>query len=279
MPELPEVETVKNGLNEHLCDKRIKAVTIFQPLLRYRISDWLTQKLHGSTLRTIERRGKYLLFYLDTTSIIAHLGMTGAFHLDSPPYPACGPHDHLIMEFSDLRLRYNDMRRFGFLLDGNKDPHQHPMLATLGMEPLEDTFTGAMLYRHCQTTRRMIKTVLMDSRIVVGVGNIYANEVLFECGIHPATLAKHLSLALCDQLVENIKAMLYKAIAQGGSTIRNFTNTSGQPGYFTQTLNVYQKNGEPCPACNHPIKKQVINQRSAFFCPHCQISPGENTSG
>ena len=270
MPELPEVETVRRGLSLHLIDRCIRKVVVRQRRLRCPIPRGLEQKIKGLCIKAIERRAKYLLIRCESGCLICHLGMSGSLRiLDKTS--AAGPHDHVDIYIDDSRmLRFCDPRKFGLILWTAKDPMQHKLLRDLGPEPLSTDFNGEYLYRISRGRKLAIKSFLMDSHIVVGVGNIYANEALFKAGVHPRRAAGRISLTRYESIAEAVRVTLKNAIKEGGTTLRNFVAEDGQPGYFKQALNVYQRTGEPCPSCKTPIRLMRIGQRSTFYCPRCQ---------
>ena len=270
MPELPEVETVRRGLSLHLIDRCIRKVVVRQRRLRCPIPRGLEQKIKGLCIKAIERRAKYLLIRFESGCLICHLGMSGSLRiLDKTS--AAGPHDHVDICIDDNRmLRFCDPRKFGLILWTAKDPMQHKLLRDLGPEPLSTDFNGEYLYRISRGRKLAIKSFLMDSHIVVGVGNIYANEALFKAGVHPRRAAGRISLTRYEAIAGAIRVTLKNAIKEGGTTLRNFVAEDGRPGYFKQVLNVYQRTGEPCPACKTPIRLMRIGQRSTFYCPKCQ---------
>jgi formamidopyrimidine-DNA glycosylase len=269
MPELPEVETVRRGLAPHLEGHRLRGVRAREGRLRWPVADDLDARLRGRRVLALERRGKYLLLRLDRGSLICHLGMSGSLRLcgeaDAP-----GKHDHVDLLLDDGRLlRYRDPRRFGALL-WSAAPERHPLLAHLGVEPLSPEFDGSRLHALCRGRSTSIKALLMDARRIVGVGNIYANEALFHAGIDPRLAAGRLGRPRCARLAEAIRDTLTRAIAAGGSSLRDFVDGHGQPGYFQQTYSVYGRAGEPCRRCGGDIELLRQNGRSTFFCPRCQ---------
>lgn len=271
MPELPEVETTKRGILQNLHSKTVTQVVVRESRLRWRVPENLPETLIQKTLKHIHRRGKYLLFEFPHGYVIGHLGMSGSFQV----LPADTPirkHDHIDIIFQDgLCLRYHDPRRFGCILWVDENVEQHKLISVLGVEPLEDKLTGDYLYQKSRNKRLAVKNFIMDSHIVVGVGNIYANEALFLAQIHPATPAQKVTLKQYERLVEHIKQVLTTAIQQGGTTLRDFTNAEGQAGYFQQTLHVYGREGERCNCGLARIEKVVIGQRATYFCPVCQL--------
>ncbi len=269
MPELPEVETTRRGIEPHILDRKISAITIHQPNLRYPVTDDLPRKLSGKTVKSVTRRGKYLLLVIGKQMLMIHLGMSGSLRITGTGEPL-RKHDHIEILFGDRVLRFHDPRRFGLVMLIDAPPEAHPLLASLGPEPLSANFDGEYLYRVSRKRKVAIKNLIMNSRIVVGVGNIYASEALFLAGIHPARAASRISRERCEKLSIAIKDVLAKAINEGGTTLRDFVREEGQPGYFAQQLNVYGKTGEACPACGKPVVTKVIGQRSSFYCTQCQ---------
>ena len=276
MPELPEVETTLRGLSPHLSGQRIKQVTIRNPHLRWPIPAGLPGILRGQTIHRLHRRAKYILVECDNGTLILHLGMSGSLRVLPVSTPA-EKHDHFDLVLSNNTLmRLRDPRRFGAVLwhphptENQRDIASHPLLAKLGPEPLLEDFDAQYLYRATRKRSAAIKLVIMDSHVVVGVGNIYASESLFHAGIRPQLHAGKLSLPRCERLVQTIRDTLSASIAQGGSTLRDFTDSNGKPGYFQQNYTVYGRTGEACRVCSAPIKQIVQGQRSTFYCPSCQ---------
>ena len=270
MPELPEVETSRRGIAPHIEGKVVKSVVIRQSQLRWPVAAELTKTLPGLVLESVKRRGKYLLLSTTQGTVLLHLGMSGNLRITTPDQLP-GIHDHIDFVFADdTVLRFNDQRKFGSALWSLGPVDEHPLLHSLGPEPLSSAFTGEYLLERAGKRIIPIKSLLMDSHIVVGVGNIYANESLFMAGILPARSAGKITLAEYAELAERVKAVLNSAIEQGGTTLRDFTNAQGKPGYFRQSLNVYGRVGQPCPNCAEPIKLIKISQRSSFFCSVCQ---------
>jgi len=269
MPELPEVETIRLGLAPHLVGRCVTALDIRETRLRWPVPSDLAHILLGQCLQKLERRAKYLLFRFTDGALLVHLGMSGSLRLIDPVTPL-RRHDHLDWHFGDNLLRYHDPRRFGAVLWTTEPVATHPLLATLGPEPLSEACDGAWLAQQARSRRCAIKTLIMDQRVVVGVGNIYANEALYRAGIHPARIAATVDDEDYARLARSIKAVLQRAIQQGGTTLRDFVNEAGRPGYFQQTLQVYGRAGESCRACGGVIIMQRIGQRSSFHCPNCQ---------
>ena len=278
MPELPEVETVRRGLESRLIDATVADVIVRDRRLRWPIATNFETKLRGQRIVAIERRSKYLLFRLagdNKSTLLAHLGMTGSFIVHPTDSSiAYKPHDHVDILLTgrkeSLVLRYNDPRRFGSMHHFSSLDAEQPLLAHLGPEPLTDALTGEYLYEQTRRRTVAIKQLLMDNTLVVGVGNIYANESLFRAGIRPDRAANRVSLARYKRLVLEVKAVLTEAIAAGGSTLRDFVNTAGEPGYFQLDYFVYGRDGQPCKVCGTPLKLMRHGGRATVFCPVCQ---------
>ena len=270
MPELPEVETTLRGLTPHLSGQRITKVVIRTAQLRWAIPETLPVILPGQTIRALHRRAKYLLIECDNGTLILHLGMSGSLRILPVDTPA-GHHEHfdLILD-NGMLMRLRDPRRFGAVLWHPSKTPTHPLLAKLGLEPLENQFDGPYLYRATRTRNAAIKLVIMDHHLVVGVGNIYANEALFHAGIKPQLTASQLSKPRCARLVQTIRETLSTAIALGGSSLQDFVNSNGEAGYFQQHYRVYGRVGEACHACGTLIKQIRQGQRSSFYCQVCQ---------
>ena len=270
MPELPEVETTRRGIEPHLAGRRVTGLILRQRRLRWPIPRALERALPGQIVRGVRRRGKYLLLDTDAGTALLHLGMSGSLRIlpaDTPP----GKHDHVDILLDDGRcLRFTDPRRFGALLWTSGDAAAHELLAELGPEPLSDAFDGAYLAAAARGRKVAVKHFIMDSHVVVGVGNIYANEALFMAGIHPTRPAGRISRERYAALAAAIKEVLAASIAMGGTTLRDFVGGDGKPGYFKQTLRVYDRLGEPCRRCGAPIRGRRIGQRSSFYCAQCQ---------
>jgi formamidopyrimidine-DNA glycosylase len=273
MPELPEVETTRRGLLP-LVGNVVKSVTIRHPRLRWPIPQHLLQTLPNQTLKALTRRAKYILceFSGEETNgvLLLHLGMSGRIQVLDCNYPA-EKHDHFDIEFIDGQvLRLRDPRRFGAVLWLDNHDNNHPLLNSLGPEPLEADFNAKYLQKALANKTLAIKNAIMDGHVVVGVGNIYASESLFRSRIHPETPANKLSLKSCERLVVEIKSTLQDALNAGGSSLRDFFGTDGNPGYFQQEYFVYARTNEPCKVCARPIKTMRLGQRSTFYCEHCQ---------
>lgn len=270
MPELPEVETVLRGLKPHLENNSVRDVIVRCDKLRWPITPNLKNILKQQPIANLSRRGKYLLIQFATGTLIIHLGMSGRLCILTEAAPA-KKHDHADFIFSNkIIMRYTDPRRFGAILWTNEDPHQHLLLKKLGPEPFDSAFTAKYLFEKIASRRVAIKVLIMNHHIVVGVGNIYAAEVLFLAGIHPTTPANTISLTQCQLLVKLIKQVLKNAIKQGGTTLKDFVNSAGKPGYFSQKLNVYGREGRACVRCQTVIQSLMLGQRASAFCPQCQ---------
>ena len=268
MPELPEVETTRRGIEPHIVGRRISDVTIRQPQLRWPVPP-LDGLLAGQRVKSVSRRAKYILVEFAKGTLIVHLGMSGSLRIVSTNTPS-RPHDHVELCFGKQCLRLHDPRRFGAMLWTEGNPLQHPRIRDLGPEPLADTFSGDYLYRIARTRRAPIKSLIMDGKTVVGVGNIYATEALFAAGIHPQRASNRISLTRLETLVDEIKKVLSHAIERGGTTLRDFVNETGNPGYFAQELMVYGRAGKPCKQCGNTIKTRQIGQRASAYCSICQ---------
>jgi len=272
MPELPEVETVRRGLENALSGAIIESVQLKRKNLRVAFPANLAKALTGRTIRSIERRAKYLLFRLDSEDVlIAHLGMSGRFLINLTEPKKFSPHDHLIIRLEDGRtLIFNDARRFGLMtITQSKKVEKHPLLTHLGPEPLDKDFSSSYLKSKLANRRSAIKPVLMDQHLVVGIGNIYASEALFDAGINP----KRMACDVADKasvIIKSIHKVLDAAIASGGSSLRDFMNIEGSAGYFQHAFFVYGREGKPCLKCRTPIKAIRQSGRSTFFCPKCQ---------
>ena len=269
MPELPEVETTRRGVAPHILGRRVERLILRQPKLRWTVPADLPSRLRGQTVQSVERRAKYLLLGTPGGTLLIHLGMSGSLRILTESC-APGPHDHFDIDFGDCYLRFRDPRRFGALLWTTAPTASHPLLVHLGPEPLSDDLNGPYLHRCARGRRTAVKSFIMDGRVVVGVGNIYASEALFLSGIHPHRPCGRISLARYQRLASSIKQVLQSAIEQGGTTLRDFHNQAGNPGYFARQLRVYGKSGDPCPSCGLPIRQRRIGQRSSFFCSKCQ---------
>ena len=271
MPELPEVETTRRGIANHVVGHKVVKVNIHQPSLRWRIDcKELKQAVEKSAFLDVSRRGKYLLFRNTAGTMLCHLGMSGSLRIVTNN-ESRRKHDHVewLLENGGV-MRFHDPRRFGCVLWTAQDIHQHKLIRDLGPEPLIKDFNADYLYKKSRSRKQAVKTFIMDSKTVVGVGNIYASEALFLTGIHPARAAGRISLKRYELLVQSIKLTLNKSIKSGGTTLRDFVNSDGEPGYFRQQLNVYERLGQPCVRCKSPIKRIVQAQRASYYCPKCQ---------
>lgn len=270
MPELPEVETTRRGLEAHLTGLTIADAVVRNASLRWPIARNLAERLRGRKIVSLKRRAKYLLMDCGNGTLILHLGMSGSLRI-LPYAMSAGKHDHFdLLLGNGTLMRLRDPRRFGAVLWHRGDVYSHPLLANLGPEPLEAGFDARHLHQATRGRSAAIKQCIMDNHIVVGVGNIYANEALFRAGIKPQLAAGKLSLARCARLVDEIRATLTEAIELGGSTLRDFVDTSGRPGYFQQTYWVYGRPGQACRHCGTAIKQIRQGQRSSFYCANCQ---------
>ncbi|GEP42038.1 bifunctional DNA-formamidopyrimidine glycosylase/DNA-(apurinic or apyrimidinic site) lyase [Brevifollis gellanilyticus] len=269
MPELPEVETTLRGVSPYLVGRVIREVVVRDKRLRWPVPDTI-HELEGHRITQGVRRGKYLLFTCKTGTLLLHLGMSGSLRV-SDPDTVWKKHDHLALTTDQgKQIRLHDPRRFGAALWIEGDPAQHPLLSDLGPEPLSDEFSVETLVQACKGRSAPIKAVIMDSHTVVGVGNIYACEALFMAGIHPNKEAGKVTRPRFAKLVAAIREVLAASIEMGGTTLRDFVNEKGEPGYFIQSLRVYDREGDPCLACGTQVKRLVMSNRSTFFCPKCQ---------
>lgn len=270
MPELPEVETTCKGIAPHIENNTITKVIVRNRSLRWPIPTGLNSKLAAQKIISVTRRAKYILIHTDIGSLIIHLGMSGSLRILSID-EAVEKHDHFELQFKDgLCLRLRDPRRFGCVLWEKNDPLAHKLLINLGPEPLDKAFNAELLFEKSRKRKTTIKQFIMDAKIVVGVGNIYASESLFLSGINPKRLAGKITKKNAQDLSSAIKKILRQAIKQGGTTLKDFRSSDGKPGYFQQKLKVYDRKAEPCLKCKKPIKQIVLGQRSTFFCSHCQ---------
>lgn len=271
MPELPEVETTRRGIEPYLLDQSINHLTIHQWQLRWAIPKNIVQ-IQNQRITAVDRRGKYILIKTPVGQAIVHLGMSGSLRICTSANEPRRKHDHIELQLSNGALmRYHDPRRFGCLLWQTINEPTHSLLDKLGPEPLLAEFDAAHLIDATRKRKVPIKNLIMNSHIVVGVGNIYASEALFMAGIRPGRAAGRVSHAECEKLVDAIKIILQQSIDQGGTTLRDFVNSDGQPGYFKQSLFVYGREGEDCQHCGTAIKQKVLGQRSTFYCTQCQV--------
>ncbi|MBW7981060.1 bifunctional DNA-formamidopyrimidine glycosylase/DNA-(apurinic or apyrimidinic site) lyase [Enterobacillus tribolii] len=268
MPELPEVETSRRGIEPYLKGQTVQCIIVRQPRLRWPVPDVLSSLSDVSVL-SVQRRAKYLLIELETGWIVVHLGMSGSVRI-LPAFEPAQKHDHVDMVMENgMMLRYTDPRRFGAWL-WYKDLASADVLAHLGPEPLDDAFSGEYLFQKSRNKKSALKPWLMDNKLVVGVGNIYASESLFMARIHPDRSVGSLSKTEAQLLVDAIKKVLQRSIEQGGTTLRDFLQSDGKPGYFAQELQVYGRAGEPCRVCGSVVKSTKHGQRTTFYCPGCQ---------
>jgi formamidopyrimidine-DNA glycosylase len=283
MPELPEVETTLRGIEPWLENQTIRAIEVRDPRLRWPVTD-AVQNACGQQVLSLQRRAKYILLHFSSGSLLIHLGMSGSIRVLTEESSSVNDdpqkydpkkhdpkkHDHWDIVLDNCLVRFNDPRRFGSFLWLEKPVMDHPLLASLGPEPLSDGFTGKYLHQRSRGRKVAIKNFIMDGKVVVGIGNIYASEALFMAGIHPSRAAGRVSAARLDGLVDAICDVLDRAIRQGGTTLRDFANSDGSPGYFAQELLVYGRGGEDCFQCGSQIRQKVIGQRSSFYCIQCQ---------
>lgn len=270
MPELPEVETTCRGIAPLLSGRRVTSVHVRNPHLRWPVPPALARELPGQRVRGVTRRAKFLLVESPVGHLILHLGMSGSLRVVSRDL-APEKHDHLDVVMDDGHcLRLRDPRRFGAALWTTEDPFEHPLLKYLGPEPLEDDFNAEWLHQLSRRRRVAVKSFLMNSKVVAGVGNIYASEALFLAGIHPGRPAGRISLKRYQGLVDAVREVLEGAIAAGGTTLRDFVDSSGNPGYFSQKLRVYGRQHEACEHCGSAVRSRVIGQRATYYCPRCQ---------
>jgi formamidopyrimidine-DNA glycosylase len=269
MPELPEVEITRRGIAPFVEGRIVTRVVVRDGRLRWPVPRTLAKHLCGLTVRRVLRRGKYLLLDCGAGWLIIHLGMSGSLRITEPD-AALKPHEHIDLVFGHVALRMRDPRRFGAVLWTSGDVDKHPLIARLGVEPLSPKFSGAWLQNVTRQRRTAIKALLMNAAIVVGVGNIYANESLFRAGISPRVSASRLSRARCDRLAQAVMETLSAAIAAGGSSLRDFVHSDGGSGWFQQQYFVYDRAGLPCRVCGTPIRVARIGQRSTFWCSSCQ---------
>lgn len=270
MPELPEVETTRRGIEPHVVGRTVVALEVHEPRLRWPVPATLAEELLGQRIERTGRRAKYLLIELAHGTLLWHLGMSGSLRVLPAGTPRIA-HDHLDLVLdSGFLLRFNDPRRFGSIHYTTRDPREHPLLASLAPEPFDSSFDAEYLWRATRRRRVAIKTLLMNSRVVVGVGNIYASEALFRARVRPQRAARSLTRAEAQRLARSIRAVLRLAIRVGGTTLRDYVGADGSPGYFRQRLYVYERRGEPCRLCRTPVRAITQGQRSTYYCPACQ---------
>ncbi len=270
MPELPEVETTRRGLEPHVTGRRIESLNVRERRLRWRVAPTLPGLVTGQTVEAAGRRAKYLLLRLTHGTLLWHLGMSGSLRVVPSGLPPA-THDHIDLVLdSGQAVRFNDPRRFGSLHYVSGDPEAHPLLCRLAPEPFDEAFDADYLWRVTRGRRAAIKLLLLNSRLVTGVGNIYASEVLFQAGVRPKRQARNISRAEAQRLVVAVRQVLGDAIRAGGTTLRDYINPEGRPGYFRQRLFVYERGGEACRRCSTPVRHFTQGQRSTYYCPTCQ---------
>jgi len=270
MPELPEVETTLRGIAPHIEGHKIQKVIVRDSRLRWPVPSGLDKKLHGHSITSASRRAKYLLLATDAGTVILHLGMSGSLRVVPVKTPA-EKHDHVDFIFDNgLCLRLRDPRRFGSVHFVSGNPLEHKLLNKLGPEPLSKEFSGELLFTRSRNRKIAVKTFIMNNQVVVGVGNIYASEALFAAGIDPRREAGSISKARYLRLAKAIKKVIAAAIKAGGTTLKDFTQSDGKPGYFSQKLKVYGREGSPCVNCGKAIQQITLGQRASYFCSRCQ---------
>ncbi|KZY29108.1 MULTISPECIES: bifunctional DNA-formamidopyrimidine glycosylase/DNA-(apurinic or apyrimidinic site) lyase [unclassified Oleiphilus] len=268
MPELPEVETSRRGIEPYIKGHKILSIKIYQQALRWPVSNELYE-MTNQPVSDVLRRGKYIIICVPDGSILLHLGMSGSLRIVDERTPRI-KHDHVEFHLSCGKiLRFNDPRRFGSIL-WSSNWQAHPLIASLGLEPLNEEFDGAYLHQAAKKRKQAVKQFLMNSKLVVGVGNIYANEALFKAGISPIRSASQISLKRYNLLADTIKEVLRKSIKQGGTTLKDFVGSDGKPGYFKQELNVYGRGGEACVECGQALKEIRQGNRATVYCSQCQ---------
>lgn len=269
MPELPEVETTRRGIAPACENRIVSELVVREPRLRWPVPPELPALLAGKRLIAVDRRAKYLLMRFEHGTVIVHLGMSGSLRVITDNSPLL-KHDHIELRLaSGVRLRFNDPRRFGCWL-WSETPDSHALLSALGPEPLDPSFNGRYLHQQARGRKTPVKNFVMDNHVVVGVGNIYANEALHQAGIHPRRAAGRISPDRFNYLAETIRETLSAAILLGGTTLRDFVNSDGKPGYFAQSLQVYGRGSQPCRLCQTSLKEIRMNNRTTVYCPRCQ---------
>lgn len=269
MPELPEVEITRRGIAPYIANRTVQDLQVRNPHLRWRVPRRLSDYLVGHRIESVTRRAKYLLLNTCSGTVLIHLGMSGSLRVLKPGTPP-HPHDHVDFVFRRSCLRFRDPRRFGCIL-WSHHPMQHRLLENLGPEPLTNEFDGDYLYQTARQRPGAVKSLLMNAHVVSGIGNIYANEALFAAGIHPQRAANRVSVKRYRSLAHKTKRILTDAIQAGGTTLKDFQRADGQPGYFRHALKIYGREGEPCPRCHSSIRRKVMQGRSSFYCPRCQL--------
>jgi len=269
MPELPEVETTRRGIAPRITGRKVTGIIVREPRLRWPVPKRLAREIKGATIDAVARRGKYLLLETAAGTVLLHLGMSGSLRIVAAGTPP-GKHDHVDIVFGGFALRLTDPRRFGSIHWTRRPPEQHKLLRDLGPEPLGNDFSGEYLYKKSRQRKVGIKQFIMNSHIVVGIGNIYACEALYMAGINPRCAAGRISKKKYRLLAEVIREVLNDSIAVGGTTLRDFVDSNGKPGWFKLELNIYGRGGEPCISCRQPIREIRQGQRATFYCPKCQ---------
>lgn len=270
MPELPEVETTLQGVSAHVLNSPITQINVRNPRLRWPVPDDLSAQLKQQTITEVKRRAKYLLFFTERGTLIIHLGMSGSLRIVDPKSDY-DKHDHVEFCFSNGKaLRLKDPRRFGAVLWTTDNIKEHPLLKHLGPEPLSEQFNADILFKLSRKKTVAIKQFIMNSKVVVGIGNIYANEALFASGINPKRPAGKISKQRYEKLCQESKRILKQAISQGGTTLKDFVGGTGKPGYFKQELLVYGRKEQPCIQCQKPLKEIRLGNRSTVYCTNCQ---------
>lgn len=273
MPELPEVEITKLGLEPFVVNRTIEQVVVREPRLRFPIENTFAKNLQGQYIERLSRRGKYLLFHTPSGTLITHLGMSGCFRIVDEQRELA-KHDHIDLHFSEnILLRYNDPRRFGFMLWTElpaEKLHNHVLFAHLGPEPFSKAYHSSYLHNRAKNKTVNVKTFLMNNETVVGIGNIYATETLFAAKINPLRAAKDLDESEWNNIIKHSKAILKNAIKMGGTTLKDFRQTNGKPGYFKLSLKAYGREGLPCQCCETRLEHTTISGRATVYCPACQ---------
>ncbi len=271
MPELPEAETTVRGVRPVVVGRQIHRVVVRERRLRWPVSRGLDRTLRGCQVASVSRRAKYILLNFSHGTLMIHLGMSGRLRV-VPANTPCVKHDHVDFVLNSGRvLRFHDPRRFGSILWVAEDASNSKLIKHLGPEPFDGALTGTVLYRLSRGRKTSIKQFIMDGKVIVGVGNIYASEALFRAGIRPGRAAGRVTLSRFEQLLDAIRQVLSEAIEAGGTTLRDYSRVTGEPGYFEQSLDVYERAGCACVNCANPIRRKVIGQRASYYCSRCQI--------